>query len=131
MHKAALLPRLIRLRDAPFYLGMDRGRFNAEVRPCLVEVAIGKQGVAFDRLELDAWVDKYMARNGRPGHARGNRLWDESDRPGSTSVVEFGISTNKSEVVAFVKALEKATSHGRKSTLRNGQKRSGRRSSTG
>lgn len=29
---AALLPRLIRLRDAPFYLGMDRNRFNSEVR---------------------------------------------------------------------------------------------------
>ncbi|WP_244887552.1 hypothetical protein [Rickettsiella grylli] len=26
-------PRLIRLRDAPNYLGMDRNRFNNEVRP--------------------------------------------------------------------------------------------------
>ena len=26
-------PRLIRLRDAPAYLGMDRNRFNREVRP--------------------------------------------------------------------------------------------------
>ena len=30
---ARLLPRLIRARDAPFYLGMDRNRFQAEVRP--------------------------------------------------------------------------------------------------
>lgn len=28
-----LLPRLIRFRDAPAYLGMDRNRFNSEVSP--------------------------------------------------------------------------------------------------
>ncbi len=53
----ALLPRFIRLRDAPFYLVMDRNRFNAEVRQFLTRIPIGRQGVAFDRLELDAWVD--------------------------------------------------------------------------
>jgi len=60
-----LLPRLIRLRDAPGYLGMDRNKFNAEVRPDLTEVRLGPQSVAFDRLELDAWIDDYIARNGR------------------------------------------------------------------
>jgi predicted DNA-binding transcriptional regulator AlpA len=54
-------PRLIRLRDAPFYLGMDKNRFCAEVRPHVVEIRIGKQGVAFDRFDLDAWVDQYIA----------------------------------------------------------------------
>ncbi len=63
---ARLLPRFIRLRDVPFYLGMDRNRFNAEVRPHLTETPIGKQGIAFDRLDLDAWVDQYKSRNGRP-----------------------------------------------------------------
>ena len=29
----AILPRFVRLRDAPAYLGMDRHRFNVEVRP--------------------------------------------------------------------------------------------------
>ena len=62
-----LLPRLIRLRDAPYYLGMDRNRFNAEVRQSLTQIPIGKQGVAFDRLDLDAWADDYKRRNGRPG----------------------------------------------------------------
>ncbi len=52
-----VLPRLIRLRDAPDYLGMDRNRFNAEVRPNVIEVPMEKQGIAFDRLELDAWAD--------------------------------------------------------------------------
>jgi hypothetical protein len=45
-------PRLIRLRDAPFYLGMDKNRFNAEVCPYVVEIRIGNQGVAFDQRML-------------------------------------------------------------------------------
>ena len=60
-----LLPRVIRLRDAPRYLGMDRNRFNRDVRPYLGEFPIGIQGVAFDRIELDAWVDHYVFCNGR------------------------------------------------------------------
>ena len=63
-------PRILRFRDAPRYLGMDRNRFNAEVRPYLTEIPIGKQGVGFDRLELDAWVDDYKSRNGRPASER-------------------------------------------------------------
>jgi hypothetical protein len=59
------LPRLFRLRDAPDYLGMDRNRFNKEVRPFLTEIPIGTQGKAFDRLELDRWVDNYIVCNGR------------------------------------------------------------------
>ncbi|MCH8101337.1 MAG: hypothetical protein IIB74_13015, partial [Proteobacteria bacterium] len=68
-----LLPRLVRFRDAPGYLGMDRNRFNAEVRPYLTNIPIGQQGVAFDRLELDAWVEDYISRNGRPGLPKGDR----------------------------------------------------------
>ncbi len=60
-----LLPRLVRFRDVPGYLGMDRNRFNAEVRPFLTKIPIGQQGIAFDRLELDAWVEDYISRNGR------------------------------------------------------------------
>jgi hypothetical protein len=47
-----LLPRFIRMRDAPGYLGMDKNRFNRDVRPQLAEIPIGTQGVAFDRLDL-------------------------------------------------------------------------------
>jgi len=60
-----LLPRLVRFRDAPAYIGMDRNRFNREVRPQLTNIPIGQQGLAFDRLELDAWVEDYISRNGR------------------------------------------------------------------
>jgi hypothetical protein len=58
----SILPRLIRLRDAPAYLGMDRNRFNAEARPYVIEIPIGEQGIAFDRLDLDAWADQYKSR---------------------------------------------------------------------
>ena len=62
-------PRIIRFRDAPTYLGMDRNRFNAEVRPYLTEIPIGTQGIGFDRLELDAWVDNYYVDSNRHGLA--------------------------------------------------------------
>jgi len=58
-------PRLIRMRDAPSYLGMDRSNFNKLARPHLTEISIGVQGIAFDRLEIDAFVEDYISRNGR------------------------------------------------------------------
>ena len=53
---------------------MDRNRFNAEVRPYLTEVPIGKQGIGFDRLELDAWAEDYKSRNGRPARKGDNDM---------------------------------------------------------
>ena len=69
MGNVVLLPRLIRLRDCPSYMGMDRNRFNREVRPYLTEVPVGEQGIAFDRFDLDVWIDQYIARNGRPSNS--------------------------------------------------------------
>ena len=101
-----LLPRLIRLRDAPFYLGMNRNRFGKEVRPYLTAIPIGKQGVAFDRLEMDAWLEQYKARNGRPGELIGDSLWDEKERLDSTNVKASGTSTNKSMGGEFARVLD-------------------------
>jgi hypothetical protein len=78
---AKLQPRVIRFRDAPYYLGMDRNRFNAEVSPYLTEIPIGKQGVGFDRLELDTWLDEYVIRNERPAQ-KGVQQWDAKGIPG-------------------------------------------------
>jgi hypothetical protein len=80
----SVLPRIIRFRDAPFYLGMDRNRFNTEVRPSLTELPIGTQGIGFDRLELDAWVEDYKSRNGRPGRSKGAKSWDANKYPASS-----------------------------------------------
>jgi hypothetical protein len=45
---------------------MDKNRFNRDVRPRLSAIPIGTQGIAFDRLDLDAWADDYKSRNGHP-----------------------------------------------------------------
>lgn len=108
---ASIRPRLIRLRDAPHYLGMDPNRFNAEVRPYLTEIPIGKQGIAFDRIDLDAWVDQYKDRNGRPGKAMGGKPpWDRKFHQGSGNVEKPGTFGKQSETIEFEKALERATS---------------------
>ena len=105
-----LLPRVIRLRDAAAYLGMDKNRFDREVRPSLTEFPIGDQGVGFDRLDLDDWFDEYKARNGRPGKQKGvNKLWDATRHAVSSTVKGYGTSTKLSEEEEFAKALAKAT----------------------
>ena len=116
-----ILPRFIRFRDAPSYLGMDKDRFNAEVRPHLIEIPIGKQGVAFDRLDLDAWADEYRAREGRPGAKAAKEIaqWDGSNQQDSslTRVRESGGSTSASgDMAAFTKALAAVTSKKRNVT---------------
>ncbi len=40
------------------YLSMNRTA-STPVRPHLTEIPIGQRGIAFDRLELDAWADQY------------------------------------------------------------------------
>ena len=55
------LPRILRAGEAPGYLGMCRGEFDKTVRPHVREFRIGTQGVGFDRIELDEWVDAYTA----------------------------------------------------------------------
>lgn len=56
-------PRLLRLKDAPRYLGLDKNTFNREVRPLLTEMRIGR-AVLFDRAELDTWVEKAKTQYG-------------------------------------------------------------------
>lgn len=75
-----LQPRLIRFRDVPRYLGMNRNEFNERMRPYLTVIPIGKRGIAFDRLELDALVDHYKAAAGRPPLRRA--VWHKNERQG-------------------------------------------------
>lgn len=102
-------PRLIRLRDAPNYLGMDRHRFNDEVRPYLMTIPIGEIGIAFDRLDLDAWLDDYKQCKGRPP-LKGRPIWEEKKCQDSLSAGTSGTLTKKSTDVAFQKALDQALS---------------------
>src|SRR5690606_26724649 len=114
--RLVLLPRLLRFRDAPRHLGMDRNRFNAEVRPHVTAIPIGSQGIAFDRLELDAWVEQHKRRNGRPAQPKGELIWDASACRDSSAKARSGTSTSASEAADFAKALASATSARRRST---------------
>jgi len=103
--------RLIRLRDAPTYLCMDKNRFNTEVRPHVLEIPIGTQGVAFDRFDLDEWCAKYKARNGRPGKTmKGASSWEGKSRQDLSRGGKSGTSRRQSTVIAFEKALARVTS---------------------
>jgi hypothetical protein len=105
-------PRFIRLRDAPLFFGMDKNRFNREVRPHLTEIRIGTQGRAFDRLEMEAAAEDYKSRNGIPvaQPSRRKSSWEIKERQVSPSAVGSGTSTSSSEECAFARALEQAMS---------------------
>ena len=112
-------PRFLRASTAPAYLGMCREEFNKTVRPNVREFPIGKQGVGFDRIELDQWADSWaesmaiekqanednnLPRSGR----QGEKQWREKQCRASTRGTGFGTSTKSSEVADFKKALEQA-----------------------
>ena len=122
-----ILPRFIRFGDAPGYLGMCRDEFNKTVRPNVREFPIGKQGVAFDRHELDEWADAYITAkaiekaadqdNNRPRSERqGDTRWREKQSPVSTRKVVSGKSTRSSGASDFEKALALVTGKKRSST---------------
>lgn len=106
-----ILPRFIRMRDAPAYLGMDKNRFSKEVRIKLTEIPMGVQGIAFDRLELDAWADQYIERNGRRREIKeGDSQW-QNTQPASPRRGKSGKSTSGSVVMGdFAKALAQVRS---------------------
>jgi predicted DNA-binding transcriptional regulator AlpA len=124
---APILPRFIRAGEAYGYLGMCRDEFNKTVRPNVREFPIGKQGIGFDRIELDQWADAYIESmaiekaanqdNNQPRSGRqGVNKWREKPCPASTRGTAFGTSTKSSEVSDFKKALDQARGKKRSST---------------
>jgi hypothetical protein len=119
LHQIEFIPRVIRASNAHIYLGMDRNRFAREVKPYLVSVPIGKQGIGYDRLDLDAWWVDYKSRNGRPGalYIEGEELWEEAQQgsaDGPINQVVSGTSKKSSTVAQFMKAVAQATKQKRK-----------------
>jgi predicted DNA-binding transcriptional regulator AlpA len=123
--KHAVLPRLIRIGEAPAYLGMSRALFDREVRPTLTVVRIGSQGLAVDRCELEAWADRLFDRqraldgenapahyngcSGRPD-GKGGFLWGVRRRGVSSAATASGISRNTSKGMDdFARALAVVT----------------------
>jgi hypothetical protein len=89
---------------------MDPNRFAHEVRPFLIEIRIGVQGIAFDRLDLDKWADEYKARNGRPGRAmKGGSSWGGKSHQDSPKEAKFGGFKKRLEIKEFEKALAQVT----------------------
>jgi hypothetical protein len=110
-----LIPRVIRAKDAPSYLGMDRNRFNQEVKPYLISVPIGTQGVGYDRLDLDNWWEDFKRTNGIHGkfYLDGKKQWEEKEAQvcvgDQISQAVFGTSKKSSTAMQFTKAVEQAT----------------------
>jgi len=114
---SVIQPRVIRLRDAAAYLGMDKNRFNSEVRPFVTEIPIGSQGVGFDRLDLDQWLEDYKRCNGRRADEKGEKKpWRKRKSQGSSSVKACGTSKNDGGAAEFERAVERVTSMRRKDT---------------
>jgi hypothetical protein len=99
---------------------MDKNRFNREVRPHVTAIRIGRQGVAFDRIDLDAWADEHKSRNGCPAaQTERSKPWETKIRQVSRSEVGSGISTNCLEEREFAAALAQATAPKLKSNSRS------------
>jgi hypothetical protein len=114
------LPRVIRAGEAHVYLVMDRNRFCKEVKPNLIAVPIGTQGISYDRLDLDEWWEEYKSSNGQPGallKLKGEAQWENECQDftvGRISQAVCGTSTKSSTANAFAKAVERATKKKRK-----------------
>ena len=111
MSHEKLLSRVIRLKDAPAYLGMNKNRFNEQVRPRVTIIPIGKQGIGFDRGELDDWLKDYKDCHGISSAINGRRAkqWQVLSDPAYTKEERFGISKSRSLECAFDKALTLST----------------------
>lgn len=123
-----LQPRVIRLKHAARYLGMDKNRFDAEVRPYVTAVRIGVRGIGFDRLDLDAWFDEYKARFGRPGSAMKGGLQCQRPRGrsgASSRGAVSGGSKRDSIQQEYEKALELVRARYRSNTSSAISKKSG------
>src|SRR5439155_26015012 len=92
----ALQPRLIRYRDAPSYCGVGRRVFDRYIRPWLIVIRIGKVGIAFDRLDLDASIEQHKLCSGRPPE-KGDS-WDAQERRESSPTrMETRLSTRSTK----------------------------------
>src|ERR1700712_5022284 len=122
---SSITPRFIRARDVCGYLGMCRAEFEKTVRPHVREFPIGKQGIAFDRHEIDEWADAYIQAmaidkavnqdNNRPRSerhvdAKGATTWPKKQSPGFRKCrTVSGRSTKNTEENEFKKVLALVT----------------------
>ncbi len=89
--QSPFVPRFIRAKDAPAYLGMCRDEFNRTVRPHVHEFPIGSRGVGFDREELDAWLTPTSSSRRLPRPRIRPRI-RRSERQGVNAMARKGIT---------------------------------------
>lgn len=121
MNSLNFSPRIIRMGQAPSYCGMCERVFNRDIRPFVTEIAIGVQGIGFDRFELDEVLEEYKQRYGRPPKAlKENDLCkskkENRPRRAFINAMESGFVTKSSTKDAFATALERATGKKQKSS---------------
>jgi len=105
-----LMPRIIRVKDAPAYVGMTRNRFNSDVRPHIQALQIGDGGIGFDRLDLDAWVDTEKQRQQK------DTQWHKNAPQDLLNAATPGTSTNAIAANSSAAALEQTILQKRKNT---------------
>lgn len=123
-----LIPRFIRAKEAPGYLGMCRAIFDETVRPYVSEFPIGGRGVGFDRQELDDWATAYVEakaidkkgateqQSPRSERQKGDKSWRENRSQVSPKGKVSGISTRRSTAKDFTNLLAQLTDKKQSST---------------
>lgn len=108
MSDAQIPPKVIRLKDAPRYLGMNKNRFNKDIKPILPILRIGVRGIGFDRVDLDQWVEDTKQRNECPVQER-RTVWDKKAKKCQawSNGAKSGTLTKSLTGSAFAKALER------------------------
>ena len=76
--KHGLAPRIVRIGEAPAYLGMSRNVFEEQVRPHLTIIAIGRKGKGVDRRALDRIADELFAAQAAGSPSPSSRRYRES-----------------------------------------------------
>jgi hypothetical protein len=105
-------PRVIRVKDAHKYLGMDKTTFAKQIRPYLPTIHITNKSRGFERVDIDSVFDVYKHSRCCPPK---KPLLTEDDifqKPlrvsVSTKTPNAGQSTNGSKANAFTSALSTA-----------------------
>lgn len=101
-----LQPRIVRAGQAPAYCGMGRELFSDQIRPFVSVIEMGKQGLGFDRLELDAALDEYISRRGRAPAQKWSNA--KCQKTGMVSALGVAPGTSRNELTdrGFAKALD-------------------------
>ena len=103
-------PRILRVGQAIKYSGLSRPLFKEHIRPKCGEITIGKQGIGFEKVEIDKALDDYIARYGcAPKEEQETSECKKEKQQDSSSTGTSGISTNGLAESAFARAAKRAT----------------------